>query len=364
MNWLRDRKFWAGVAVISAIGVVVPLVVISLGLYNMSALAEPDALEGTVGPWMLNRSRALRAPSTVNPLADSPTAIAAGLGHFSANCLPCHGASSAPAAEFAQGLHPRAPRLTVPHIQALSDAELFWTVKNGVRMTGMPGFAATHDDQEIWQIIAAVRHLSILTPEQQQLITAPSEGHHHGGSAGEKGTSSGSMDHGTMDHGGLDHGAMKPADHQVADHHTSEAGSGPTVRWYTDLDRATTQAKISSLPILAKFSSSEDGDVSLTLTKEVFDTPTFKQWAAAHVILLAVEHSPKQGQTDEMAEKIKALEVTYAVKQYPTIVLITPEGRNIGQLGYQPSSVDAWIQTAEAILKVRSDQDRATDRQP
>ncbi len=361
MNWLRDRRFWAGVAVTAAIGVVVPVSVIASGLYNMSALPEPDALEDTVGPWMLNRSRAHRAPNTVNPFADSPAAIAAGLEHFSANCLPCHGTPSAPAAEFAQGLHPNAPPLTVPRIQALSDGELFWTVKNGVRMTGMPGFAATHDDQDIWHIVAAVRHLSRLSPEQQQLMTAPSKGHHHGGSEGGKDTSSGSMDHGTTDHGttdhgttdhgGMDHGSMKPAGHDVADHQTSEAESGPTVRWYTDVEQATTQAKISSVPILANFSSSEDGDVSLTLTKEVFDTTAFKQWAAAHVVLLAVEHSPKKGQADEVMEKIKALESTYAVQRFPTVVLMTPEGKRIGQLGYVAGGTDAWIQAAEAILK-------------
>lgn len=177
--WLRDRRFWLGVGITVAVGLTVPLVVIGSGIPNMSALPDPDPLERTVGPWMLHRSRAMRAPREQNPLGDSPAAIASGLDHYRENCLPCHGAPNGAAAEFAQGFHPPAPHLTVPRIQRLSDGELFWTVKNGVKMTGMPGFGGSHDDQEIWQIVAAVRRLSRLTDEEAARLTATNSGHHH-----------------------------------------------------------------------------------------------------------------------------------------------------------------------------------------
>lgn len=34
--------------------------------------------------------------------------------------------------------------------------ETFWVVKNGIRMTGMPAFGFTHDDEKIWDIVAFV----------------------------------------------------------------------------------------------------------------------------------------------------------------------------------------------------------------
>jgi len=48
----------------------------------------------------------------------------------------------------------------------LSDAELFWIVKNGLKMTGMPSFGKTHTEEQIWGIVAFLRHLPTLSPEE------------------------------------------------------------------------------------------------------------------------------------------------------------------------------------------------------
>jgi mono/diheme cytochrome c family protein len=75
---------------------------------------------------------------------------------------------------LAKGLNPSAPELQSSDTQAMSDGELFWTVKHGIRMTGMPAFAPTHTDAQIWKIVAFVRHLPNLTPEETaELIKAP-----------------------------------------------------------------------------------------------------------------------------------------------------------------------------------------------
>jgi len=85
-------------------------------------------------------------------LGDS-SVIAAGFGHFDENCRECHGAAGFSAEEFAKGLYPEAPELK-EEIEEWSPAELFWITKHGIKMTGMPAFAPTHTDQQIWQIVA------------------------------------------------------------------------------------------------------------------------------------------------------------------------------------------------------------------
>ena len=47
-------------------------------------------------------------------------------------------------------------------------AEQFWIVKHGVKMTGMPAWGFTHDDDLLWDVVAFVRKLPELTPEQYQ----------------------------------------------------------------------------------------------------------------------------------------------------------------------------------------------------
>jgi mono/diheme cytochrome c family protein len=66
------------------------------------------------------------------------------------------------------------------------DAELFWVIKNGIRMTGMPAFGVNHKDEEIRHIVAFVRHVPQLTDaERQALKTGAGEEHHHDGEEAE-----------------------------------------------------------------------------------------------------------------------------------------------------------------------------------
>jgi mono/diheme cytochrome c family protein len=63
----------------------------------------------------------------------------------------------------------------------MGDGELFWTIRQGVRMTGMPAFAPTHSDEEIWKIVTFIRHLPHLTPEEKEKLRSVTEeeAHHH-----------------------------------------------------------------------------------------------------------------------------------------------------------------------------------------
>lgn len=156
------------------------LFVLWIGAINMAAAPPPGPIESFVGNVAYEGSLARRAPHTTDPYKNDPAVIQDGFAHFHENCVMCHGAPDVKPAELAKGLHPDAPELSADDTQAMSDGELFWTVKNGVRMTGMPAFSPTHTDDEIWKIIAFMRHLNHLTPEEKaQLRAATGEGDHH-----------------------------------------------------------------------------------------------------------------------------------------------------------------------------------------
>jgi len=74
-------------------------------------------------------------------------------------CFSCHGAPGHKPSEIGRGLNPKPPQLDAEEIQGRSDAELYWIIKNGVRMTGMPAFGPTHEEKELWSIIAFLRRL-------------------------------------------------------------------------------------------------------------------------------------------------------------------------------------------------------------
>lgn len=57
-------------------------------------------------------------------------------------------------------MYPRAANLISSQVQQYSDRELFWIVKNGIRLSGMPAFAKVETDEHIWNLIEYLRTLS------------------------------------------------------------------------------------------------------------------------------------------------------------------------------------------------------------
>jgi Cytochrome C oxidase, cbb3-type, subunit III len=71
----------------------------------------------------------------------------------------CHGGPEVPWAKFSEGLRPDPPDLK-DVIKELNSSQIFWVVRNGINMTGMPGFNLVEaPDQEIWTIVAFVKKL-------------------------------------------------------------------------------------------------------------------------------------------------------------------------------------------------------------
>lgn len=174
------KLFLLGVLSTLTVSVLVWLLVASSGIVNVSALAEHGALDHQLAR-ISRRSIARHAEDLANPVQDDRTTRAVALLHFKANCLLCHGAPGIESAEFAKGLNPHPPLLTAESTQALSDGELFWVIANGIRMTGMPAFSPTHNDDELWKIVNLVRHLGELTESEKAQLAAGQvdESEHH-----------------------------------------------------------------------------------------------------------------------------------------------------------------------------------------
>tara|TARA_A100001391_G_scaffold180963_1_gene146676 strand:- start:257 stop:823 length:567 start_codon:yes stop_codon:yes gene_type:complete len=169
------------VAITLVVLLVIPLIILSSGIINMAATNSPGKLETTVATFAVKRSLAMHAPEKTNPFVDDPQTLSTGLDHYRSMCVRCHGAPGVKPEEFARGLNPPAPELDHA-AKEMSDGELFWITKHGIRMTGMPAFGATHDDDDIWKIVAFVKQLPNLSDAQKKkLSNRGGEGHQHGG---------------------------------------------------------------------------------------------------------------------------------------------------------------------------------------
>jgi mono/diheme cytochrome c family protein len=135
---------------------------------GVSARDEPTALERVVA----RRLRHLAVPrhqrDAVNPVPPSEEILASARAHFADHCASCHGNDGKGRTKLGQGLYPKAPDMTGPETQGLSDGELFAIIENGVRLTGMPAWGAPgpEDDAETWELVHFIRHLPRLTADE------------------------------------------------------------------------------------------------------------------------------------------------------------------------------------------------------
>ena len=169
------RVFWLALASVAVIVLGAVLIAWS-GVVNVAALGEPSTIEVAVLHPIMRQSVRTRANGIVTP-ADLSARAAKGSQDYSEMCATCHGAPGVERNEIGQGLNPQPPNLA-DAVQNWTPSQIFWIVKNGVRMTGMPAFGPTHDDDRIWAIVAFVQKLHGMTPDQYAQATSSADVSH------------------------------------------------------------------------------------------------------------------------------------------------------------------------------------------
>jgi mono/diheme cytochrome c family protein len=144
------------------------------GYYNVAGTIE----DPSIIRWALIQVRSAsinRYANDVSPANISdPASVQAGARVFSSlGCATCHGAPGVNWAKFSEGLHPDPPDLK-EMVDHLTPSQLFWVVKNGINMTGMPSFAlAGAKDDEIWSVVAFLKKLPSVKEADYKAWTAP-----------------------------------------------------------------------------------------------------------------------------------------------------------------------------------------------
>ena len=136
--------------------------------HGFSAREKPTALEAALARRLRRLASPPDAGSLKNPLAPTPLNIAEARDHFADHCAICHANDGSGKSQIGEGLYPPAPDMRQGSTQDLTDGELFYIIKNGIRFTGMPGWGG--DDEENWQLVLFIRHLPQLSAKELELM--------------------------------------------------------------------------------------------------------------------------------------------------------------------------------------------------
>lgn len=163
----RGTRLLAGLGLVSVVTVTLAEGGFALVLREgVSTRDEPSAIEAALA----RAARAVATPAkrlSAPPEASSASSLAAARVHWASHCASCHGDDGSGATPMGRLLYPRPPDMRAPETQGLSDGELYFVIKNGVRLTGMPGWGDPGDaDAESWALVAFIRTLPRLTADE------------------------------------------------------------------------------------------------------------------------------------------------------------------------------------------------------
>lgn len=154
------------------------------GMYNVAASDEHLPLVESVLHSTMHASVSTRAEDIEVPDLDDPEMIRQGARAYEDLCTACHLKPGLDDTVLRAGLNPMPPRLAEPSHR--SPAEQFWIIKHGIKMTGMPAWGETHDDAELWEMVAFLQRLPELSEQDYAASIAPEarqgaadDGHDH-----------------------------------------------------------------------------------------------------------------------------------------------------------------------------------------
>jgi mono/diheme cytochrome c family protein len=170
--------YWTGGLVL--IVLILGVVFIGTGAYDVAAdvphwKVTQSVMEKVRGASVERRSAHIEVP----PLGDA-TLITSGAGNYDAMCAGCHLKPGVDATEMSRGLYPAPPNFTTrPPGDAAAE---FWVIKHGIKMSGMPAWGQSMEDDHVWGLVAFLKELPDMSPNRYRELVEASGGHQHGGS--------------------------------------------------------------------------------------------------------------------------------------------------------------------------------------
>lgn len=170
-------KTLAIIAALAGLGIAGGAAFVWSGVYDISATDQHLPPTYWLMEKTMRRSVAQRGAHISVPALGAPEQLAQGLSLYRAQCAQCHGAPGIAPEPFALGMTP----LPAPLMQTGREwppQDIFWVVKYGIKMTGMPAWEFRMTDEDIWSVVALVQYLPQLSAVEYRNTATPKPGPH------------------------------------------------------------------------------------------------------------------------------------------------------------------------------------------
>lgn len=138
--------------------------------HGFSAREEPSWVEARLARHARRIATPAGAKDLKNPVDLTEENLKEAREHFVEHCSLCHGVTGRGDTPLGRNLYPKAPDMTDADTQQLADGELFYIISNGIRFTGMPAWGGEDSPESIWGLVAFIRRLPQLSPDEINLL--------------------------------------------------------------------------------------------------------------------------------------------------------------------------------------------------
>jgi thioredoxin-related protein len=124
------------------------------------------------------------------------------------------------------------------------------------------------------------------------------------------------------------------------------------VSWLTDYAAAKAKAKSDNKLVLLEFTGSDWCGYCKRMQAEIFSKPQFQDYAAKNLVLVELDFPRAKPQSDEVRRQNMKLASEYEIEGFPTLIVLSPEGKRVGNFfGYIEGGPDAIIAALEKLRK-------------
>jgi thiosulfate dehydrogenase len=168
------KKLLLGIVVGICLPIVAGYLFLRLGGLPVPTKGPPLPLEKAIAKIALHAAMD-REAGKPSPLPADEANFVAGAKIYQTQCAVCHGTLGQPETSIAKGMFPHPPQLLPPKKGVTDDpaGEIYWKVKNGIRLTGMPGYSESLNDTELWQVSLLLLHANQLPESVSPILRGP-----------------------------------------------------------------------------------------------------------------------------------------------------------------------------------------------
>ena len=163
-EWKTYHHWLLAASALAAAGALAGLAYVKSGIYDVAA-SKPHTkfTEWLTHETMIHSVRS-RAKGIVAPSTATADQVLRGFCAYETHCVACHGAAAVARQHWISGMEPQPPYL-LDAADRWKPRELFWIVKNGIKMTGMPSWRDSMTDEQIWEVVAWLKASRELPPQ-------------------------------------------------------------------------------------------------------------------------------------------------------------------------------------------------------